>query len=211
MISAFALNNWNDNRRDDRAESKILLEILNGIEKDVSDIEINLMGHEDGINACRFWRRILNQEETNMDTLARYYLGLTRDFTSIQNTSGYETLKSRGFELINNDSLRSKIISLYEYDYQTIKKFEEEYNEMQFQENYFHVFNAAIAPSFIYDANGRMVDVDRPLSLSLSDKNLIMSYLWKIELNRTFVMHYYEEVKQSIADLSKDIEMELGD
>ena len=44
LISAFALNNWNDNRKDSLAESKILLEILNGLEKDKKDIELNVKG-----------------------------------------------------------------------------------------------------------------------------------------------------------------------
>ena len=35
VISAFALNNWNDNRKDQNAEQKILIEIKNGLEKDL--------------------------------------------------------------------------------------------------------------------------------------------------------------------------------
>jgi heme O synthase-like polyprenyltransferase len=34
VIAAFALNNWNDNRKDRIAESKILTEISNGLELD---------------------------------------------------------------------------------------------------------------------------------------------------------------------------------
>lgn len=45
VISAFALNNWNDNRRDNKAASKILLEILNGLEKDDADVDMNLAGN----------------------------------------------------------------------------------------------------------------------------------------------------------------------
>ena len=37
VSSAFALNNWNDNRRDRNAERKILEEIYNGLEKDLDD------------------------------------------------------------------------------------------------------------------------------------------------------------------------------
>ncbi|WP_417612232.1 hypothetical protein [Owenweeksia hongkongensis] len=34
VVSAFALNNWNENRRDAHSENKILMEIYNGLEKD---------------------------------------------------------------------------------------------------------------------------------------------------------------------------------
>ena len=42
VISAFALNNWNDNRRDANSENKILVEISNGLEKDLVDIQLNV-------------------------------------------------------------------------------------------------------------------------------------------------------------------------
>lgn len=209
VISAFALNNWNDNRRDHRAESKILAEIWNGLAKDEMDVGINLMGHEQGISACSFWRRIIRGETPDLDSLRQHYLALTRDFTSIQNTSGYETLKSRGFELIDNDSLRTKIIALYEYDYQTLRKMEEEYYELQFQENYFIDINNAIAPHFIYDAKGDIRSMELPVELTERERNILMSYLWKIEFNRKFIMHFYGEVKRKIDELQKEIKAEL--
>jgi len=56
VISAFALNNWNDNRRDELAETKILNEIVNGLHKDIEDNEINILGHEMGMQSNKFWR-----------------------------------------------------------------------------------------------------------------------------------------------------------
>lgn len=52
VVSAFALNNWNDNRRDEYAAEKILLEIQHGLDKDLEDININIFGHQTGINSC---------------------------------------------------------------------------------------------------------------------------------------------------------------
>ncbi len=209
VIAAFALSNWNDNRRDDRAASKILLEISNGLEKDLADAEINLGGHDLGIRACKYWRQILQGGEVDTDSLATFYLALTRDFTSIQNTSGYETLKSRGFELIQNDSLRADIISLYEFDYQSLHKMEEEYYELQFQENYFHRVNDLIAPHLIYDQAGNIVGLDEPLRISDADRRVILSYLWKIQFNRQFVTRFYNQVKLEIKDLKAAITREL--
>lgn len=210
VISAFALNSWNDNRKDNIAESRILTEILNGIEKDAEDIDININGHKEGVRSCKFWRSIINNENENLDTLTQYYLALTRDFTSIQNTSGYETLKSRGFELIENDSLRSQIISMYEFDYQTLKKLEEEYHELQFQENYFSEINEAIAPNFIFDTKGNIIDMVLPIKLNASHKNILLSYLWKIEINRKFVMYFYDQVKVRLNKLEIAIKNELN-
>jgi hypothetical protein len=58
--------------------------------------------------------RIVNNIPVDKDSLPIFYHFLTRDFITIQNTSGYQTLKSKGLETIKNDSLRRNIIDLYE-------------------------------------------------------------------------------------------------
>lgn len=209
VISAFALNNWNDNRRDNQAATKILTEISNGLEKDLDDININIRGHKSGINACIYWRKIISNQEVDIDSLARYYMGLTRDFFSAQNNSGYETLKSRGLELVKNDSLRFDIISLYEYDYESLKTMEENYYEMQFQENYFEDFNKSLAPYFVFDDKGDIVGLNSPVKLKPSEKNILLSYLWKIEKNRNFIMSFYGLMENKINDLTQQIDNEI--
>lgn len=198
VISAFALNNWNENRRDSNAESKIIIEISNGLKKDIEDIRINKRGHEEGIKACEFWRNVVENREVNSDSILMHYFNLTRDFISIQNISGYETLKSRGLELLKDDSLRASIISLYEYDYSILRKFEEEYHEMQFQENYFKEINTYLAPNFAFDENGNMIKIDMPLNLSETDKKLLLTYLWKIQSNRRFILYFYSDVENKV-------------
>lgn len=209
VISAFALNNWNDNRKDGQAESKILLEILNGLEKDSEDVKVNIRGHKSGLKTCEFWRKVIENEEVNLDTLQAHYFLLTRDFISIQNRSGYEVLKSKGFELIHDDSLRKDIISLYEFDYQVLEKFEEEYYEMQFQKSYFEELNHSIAPHFVFNDKGEIVGMELPLNLEKGQKRILLSYLRKIRMNRSFVLRYYAEVEDKIDHLKKEIAFAL--
>ena len=205
VIAAFALDNWNENRKERLAESKILIEISNGLDKDLEDININMFGHEEGIKATQFFKEVISGKAVTSDSVLQHYFSLTRDFVSIQNTSGYETLKSRGLELIDNDSLRTKIISLYEYDYTTLKKLEEEYYELQFQENYFEAINRAVAPHFIMDDNMNIAGLRTPIQLPEDEKKTLLSYLWKIGVNRNFILQYYKGVKAKIKAIQKEI------
>ncbi|HKK78088.1 MAG TPA: hypothetical protein VJ933_00610 [Phaeodactylibacter sp.] len=205
VIAAFALDNWNENRKERLAESKILIEISNGLDKDLEDININMFGHEEGIKATQFFKEVISGKAVTSDSVLQHYFSLTRDFVSIQNTSGYETLKSRGLELIDNDSLRTKIISLYEYDYTTLKKLEEEYYELQFQENYFEAINRAVAPHFIIDDNMNITGLRTPIQLPEDEKKTLLSYLWKIGVNRNFILQYYKGVKAKIKAIQKEI------
>ena len=209
VIAAFALNNWNDNRRDRIAEYNILKEINNGLQKDLEDIRLNRLGHDQGLTACDYWQRVLKNEPFSKDSLLLNHFNLTRDFIMIQNNSGYETLKSKGLEIIEDDSLRYAIISLYEYDYITLKKFEEEYQEMQFHQSFFHQFNTLLSPYFIFDQKGILVDIEMPLNLSKEQKNLLLTYLWKIYKNRSFIKDYYFKIEENLKQLRSQIQTKI--
>ncbi len=209
VVFAFALNNWNDNRKDNIVERKILSEISNGLKKDLEDIKTNIYGHKEGVKACKYWRRIINNDKFNQDSLLTHYFNLTRDFVSIQNTAGYETLKSKGLEIIKDDTLRLKIISLYEYDYKTLEKLEESYTEMQFQNSYYKELNKIISPYFIFDNKGNIKSVKMPIVINITDKNTFLSYLWKIEMNRNFILFYYSEIENKTGKLITKIDNKL--
>lgn len=210
VTSAFTLNNWNENRRDRQATTKILIEISNGLQKDLEDIKLNIGGHHEGIKSCVFWRKVLLDQEVLVDSIPRYYLSLTRDFFSAQNNSGYETLKSRGLELLKNDQLRFDIISLYEYDYKSLKTMEENYFEMQFQENYFKDFNKYFAPNFEFDTKGNIISFNKPLKIAPADRKILLTYLWKIQKNREFILKYYASMENKVKDIDRRIKEEIN-
>lgn len=209
VIAAFALNNWNENRKSFLAENKILTEIHHGLNKDLSDIELNILGHKAGIEAAGYFRDLIANKPLSDQDFLRHYFCLTRDFISVQNTSGYETLKSRGLELIQNDALRTKIIAIYEYDYNTLKKLEEDYSELQFNENYFDEINRYFSPNLEFNENNQLTGITTPIKLSENDKKLILSYLWKIEVNRNFILSYNLDVKKKIEELRTEIKKEI--
>lgn len=208
VISAFALNNWNDNRRDHHAEVKILTEIKNGLEKDIEDVRVNVSGHEVSIEACGYFSRLLTADSIAQDSFPQYYFELTRDYVTIKNNSGYESLKSKGLNLLNNDSLRYKIISFYEYDLAVLEKFEEEYEEMQYYKNYFPLINEIIAPHLTFLPTGA-VNIKLPLQITDKERHTLHSLLWRIHINRRFILMAYKDVEEKIMELVKEIEMEI--
>jgi len=209
VISAFALNNWNDNRHDSNAESKILNEIHIGLNADLEDITVNRKGHHEGIKVADYFIDIVSLKEFSKDSFVSKYFGLTRDFISVQNTGGYETLKSSGLELIENDSLRSRIVSLYEYDYNTLRKMEEEYLPAQFHLNYFQKINDVLSPNLIYNKDGTPVDMKPLNNLSVEERNKVHSLIWRIKINRRLIGSFYDELEVKIKDLIEEIEAEI--
>ena len=209
VIFAFALNNWNENRKDRYAENKILSEINIGLTRDLKDIKENALGHKIGLKAVNYFTKVIANKPVSKDSLLIYYFSLTRDFISIQNISGYETLKSKGLELIQNDSLRTEIISIYEYDYNTLRKLEENYYELQFHENYFKEINYALSQNLQINKDKQITGINIPLELENDKEKLILTYLWQIQFNRKFILQYYNEVEKKIKELKSKIKNEL--
>lgn len=207
---AFALNNWNDNRRDRISEDKILKEIKNGLELDLKDIQVNMSGHRYGIRACEKFRKLIDNQPVDQDSIQLYYAVLVRDFTSIMNLSGYESLKSKGLEIVKNDSLRYQIIATYDFYYELILKLEEKAVEMQSFQNYFMPINELLYEFMAFSEDGELLEIQQPLDLQEKQKKKILSYLWRIQKNRKFKLNRYDLIKQKVKELIEHIDHELS-
>lgn len=211
VVAAFALDKWNSDRKDAVAEEKILREIINGLEQDKGDLKLNIQGHNVGIRACAYWRAAVLGDTVPVDSLMFMMQSLARDFISIQNPTGYQSLRSRGLELVKDDSLRSDIINLYEYDLAVLRKLEEDYGEMQFHARYQPTFHEVIAPSLRYGPQGWPVDLARPVVLTEADRQRMLLLLYKIESDRKFILHFYDRIEERVNEVVAHIERVLAD
>jgi len=206
---AFMMNKCNEDHNRFESSEKTLLEIRNGLELDLQDFRHNMKGHKVGIALCDYFRDYINDKPINKDSISDKYKYLFRDFISIQNESGYEALKSRGLELVKNDSLRLEIISLYDFYYEIVQKLEEHYTENQYTENYFKDVNDMLADNMHFNDEGELIDLSSPVNLSKRDKNIFLSYLLKIEQNRSFTLDFYTGVEEKIIHLIDHIEADV--
>lgn len=209
VILAFALTEWSNNQGKKISQEKILLEISNGLKSDSYDVMSNIEAHKSGDRACKFWRKAIVENKAENDSVAMYYFLLTRSLISVQNITAYETLKSKGLETIENDSLRQKIIRLYEFDYEVMRKFEEEYQENQFFDSYFIEINKKIAPNLKFDKTGNIIGLNLPIKLNNDEKNILLSYLWKIQISRRERAMAGKGLVKKINELDKRINVEL--
>ncbi len=209
VISAFALNNWNDNRRDAEAEEKILLEIKNGLIADLKDIADNKKAHNYGVRSCNFFSRVFNGEEVPQDSIQFNYMYLTVGNSSVMNTSGYESLKSKGLEIIKNDSVRVKIIELYEVTYEKIGKLEEENPTLQIFNNFYLPINRVLSPYMNFVMENKQIEFSENVTLNHAEKKLMESYLWRMQLVRKSMLGHYARAEEKIRALLTSLDSEL--
>lgn len=208
---AFLLNNWREDVKSRQTEIKILKEIKNGLTLDLKDIADNIRGHQAGMNATKFFSKLVKGVEAPEDSAMYYTFMLTRDFVSLQNIAGYESLKSKGLDLVQNDSLRVQIINIYEYSFQMIRKLEEEYKELDLMDQYHPVFMEYFAPYMIMDTKTNQVTGFQPMKgLSAKQKNTLIYLLVRLYFNHNFIMSEYKNVealiKKTIVLIDKDVQ-----
>jgi len=209
VVSAFALNNWNDNRNNKHSEQKILTEIKNSIKIDIQDFDINIYGNKMSLKADSIFRDLINGKKVSQDSIGIYYTILFRDYIPIINKSAYESLKANNLKTISTDSLRLQIISLYDYYYSIIEKLEYEVPEMKSYKNYFQRINTILYPLMEFNENGELISINHINQLDTNQKKEILSYLWRIRNNRKFKLRKYDLIIKVIEKVEKNIGEEL--
>lgn len=157
IYGAFALNNWNENRKESAKEIAILGELNKNLESNITVLkdylEIQLRRDEELIY-------ILNHMENKYpynDSLGVYlrnariggYLSLA--------SSAYKTLESEGFYLITSDGLKMNIIQLFDQSYKESLKILTSIVELQYQSTH-EIFVQNL--SFVKDPFNRLIAND---------------------------------------------------
>lgn len=126
ILIALSINNWNNERKQTTHEQKILKELLLNLQMDSLDhagnrdlsLEVGASAGYvvDGLEAKVAWQ----------DSMALHYGRLLIHGVATLNTSAYDNLKSIGFDLISNDSIRIALTKLYSLDITRMLKLEKE-------------------------------------------------------------------------------------
>ena len=130
ILIALQINNWNEGRKNEIKEYKLLTEMRGNLKIDSIDMAGNIARNTSVLKSAE---AIKNQLENNIawnDSMAVHYSHLNTYISKIAIVkSSYENLKSIGFDLIKNDSLRGKIHELYAQKYPFVERMESEHME----------------------------------------------------------------------------------
>lgn len=127
---AFAINNWNDDRKERKKELILLQQLERALVQDSTDFAGNLRGYQQTGEALNVVLQQLDRPRPSLDSVRKNLPFLEAYSVFLINRAPYESLKSIGFDRLSNDSLRLQLINLYEirYGYYILT------NERQFNE-----------------------------------------------------------------------------
>lgn len=127
ILIALQIDKWNEALNLRKKEVALLTEMKTNLEADLADIHFNIRLNKEAQKANEVVLENLTRPGIYNDTLSFYYANLMGGAYTINNTSAYDNLKSLGFHIINNDSLRIMITELYSMRYPYIDKLESNY------------------------------------------------------------------------------------
>ena len=124
ILIALSIDNWNSEQISHETEFAILKEMKKNLHSDLLDIQVNIKLNKTSLQANERVLESLSNPESDNDSLNFYYAHLNLTSMLDINNSSYENLKSFGFQIIENDSLRIKITDLYTTSYVFLGKME---------------------------------------------------------------------------------------
>ena len=113
ILIALQINNWNEKNNRKKEETQILTEMRNALVDDLENFKSGYQKVQDVERRIISLQKILNSKQAvdTIDVLCGAVYGILR-FNL--NTAAYEELKSTGFNLISNPSIRRLIIKIYD-------------------------------------------------------------------------------------------------
>lgn len=114
VLIAFVLNDWNENRIMRDMEYKLLTDVRNNLISSRTNLENNIVYNKKTINGYEKILKYIKEDlpySKSLDTAFSYFsYWADPQFTY----TAYETLKQKGLDIVQNDSLKLLITKIYE-------------------------------------------------------------------------------------------------
>lgn len=211
ILGAFALNSWNNQRIERLVELEILEGCKIGLEKDLSDIKGNIRLHSIAINSIDEILAVMEADQSYHDSLA-FDFGNTMLYTYfVHTTSAFETLKSKGMEIIGNKKLRDDIISVYDSKYNFFLLVERDLME-DVMRGLDHILPTRFEEAYNVElSSGNFEGPIVPLDFeSLKTDQEYLYYIKTLRNQTRFVLDYhYSSLESDVESLISDLDAEI--
>jgi len=175
ILIALSINNWNEERKDRVKEREVLEDIMNNLNRNNELIQNSLVKINKIDKSSDIVISVIRSKKPYSDTLDLHFFESTRSGGLLfpLSSEGYESIKNAGFDIIRSDSMKDKILELFEISYKRIKEKTQWTNERsrEFDNYLFTIFKVEM-PSRLTPLNyNQILNDTRYLSLVVDMKS----------------------------------------
>lgn len=203
ILIAFSLSNWNEKLKREKDEAAMLEEIQTSLSNDLKSIEASIGIYELGTRSIELTLDHIKTKKPYNDSLDSYFGKTVHASFFLEDRGAYETLTSRGRELITSDSLRIALATLYAHNYVYLKKVE--------QIDFDHLVNnvaphySKVFKDFHFAESATPVDYD-----ALLQDYYFLGLLEWLRTDRELLLSHYKRTREKIKEVIGMIDRELG-
>ena len=204
IFLALQLINWNAERKEAAKELGLLAEMRSNLQADLKDCRYNIDMNQRLLRGNVAVLKHLEERSPFHDSLRVHYGNLFGSTVLTPNIPALDNLKSIGFDLIQNDSLRRSITKLYSERYTYLNKLEQGYDShLQLFDMGPHVY-AKVVMDTVWKS-GHPID-----PAALMDDNAFKSVVRTNVFTRGYMVRIYQGFETRIMELMEQIEGELA-
>lgn len=213
ILMALQINNWNENRSALKEELHMLKALKIGLESDFSDLKFNEKRIISSIVSAGVVIHSLENNLPYRDSISDYIGDMMFTVIFEHSTSAFETLKSKGINLIKNDTLRDDIISVYDSGYSFFIRNESSIILDETERALRDLFSTRFEESYVYDFNvpnykPRLIPLNyEALKTDQEFKYFLKSYKNRLQLFLNF--HYQKKLLKTVKALILSIDLEI--
>ncbi|PTL99428.1 MAG: hypothetical protein DA407_16780 [Bacteroidetes bacterium] len=130
ILIALQINNWNEVRKNKNHEIEILKSFKKSIESDIIQYNKLSKRYSESTNSINYLINHLEQDLPYNDSLKFHFGNLNVLHHLTVKNSVFENLKSKGFDLLSNETLKEDIITFYDFALTTLKFNFESYSDL---------------------------------------------------------------------------------
>jgi hypothetical protein len=203
ILLALQVNNWNEGRKTNEFETKLLQEIYANTKKNISHVKLSITRESMFEASCELLLNYFDENLKYHDSLDVHFNNAIRWRTLYLDNSAYETAKSYGLHIIKKDTLRKLLTKTYEFDQLWID------NMTKRQYDYhFNTITPMLIDFFEISTNlsPKLVPLDYD---SLKENKAIINILKTNAINRGRSVDYLRSMLKSQMDLEQMLKAEL--
>ncbi|MAM29154.1 MAG: hypothetical protein CMC13_09030 [Flavobacteriaceae bacterium] len=203
ILIALQINNWNEEKALSETELNILNVMLKNIQSDLGDMEFNVTFYNIRLKANQTVLQALKDPDNVPDTLAYTYANLGSNPYFIESTSAFDNLKSIGFEIIQNESLREEIMQLYGIKYQWMGELEDDHAKFyanKLEPLLLENFETAVP----FESAAPVVELQELAKNHIFKEALRYNSAWTF-----YILGRYQEATEAAESLKKNIQAEI--
>jgi hypothetical protein len=205
ILIALSINNWNENRKLQKEELSLLLDVKSNLEVTLNNFKNDTLQNLNTIYQYQEIERYIQEDLPYNPELDEAFGKLGIWWSPYPILTAYETLKTKGLDIISNTSLRNKIANMYEFEFTVLIT---DYDKGEWE-------LARLITSFCSKHIKRYTKDSKQLARPNDFENLkqneeLSNFLGMLITKREFGIRTYRETMISIENLIKAINEELN-